>query len=176
MIAVSLALSWFAIERLHSVQVTVFQPFRMATVARGIALVLVSGRILALWRTGEWLSRMRAILLAVAITGDWLMVVVTVAELAVSAAEAIGAKLAERLAVADDIPRFFTVTVWFGTLALGLNFLGHHDTEYGHLPLLAAIGVGVLAAVPFLFQRTIQDDPTSRLAALASACPRLTRA
>lgn len=36
-IAVSLALSWFAIERLHSVQVTVFQPFRMATVARGIA-------------------------------------------------------------------------------------------------------------------------------------------
>ena len=28
-------------------------------------------------------------------------------------------------------------------LALGLNFLGHHDTEYGHIPLLAAAGVGL---------------------------------
>ena len=32
-------------------------------------------------------------------------------------------------------------------LALGLNFLGHHDTEYGHIPLLAALGAGVLAGV-----------------------------
>ncbi len=32
-------------------------------------------------------------------------------------------------------------------LALGLNFLGHHDTEYGHIPLLAAPGAGSLAGI-----------------------------
>ena len=35
------AASWYAIEVVHQLRVTVFQPFRMATIARGIALVLV---------------------------------------------------------------------------------------------------------------------------------------
>ena len=32
----------------------------------------------------------------------------------------------------------------FAMLALGLNFLAHHDTEYGHIPLLAAAGSGLV--------------------------------
>jgi hypothetical protein len=170
-IVVGLVMAWYAIERLHSVRVTVFQPFRMATVARGIALVLVSGRIVGLWRTGEWLPRMRAILIAVAVTGDWLMVVVTAAELAVSAAEAIRDRLP-----AHPLGRVFDAAVFSGALALGLNFLGHHDTEYGHLPLLAAIGVGMVAGVPgFLRSRgrpvRIRFDwtPRRRRAILAAA-------
>ena len=42
-ILAGLGVAWYAIEVLHSVRVTVFQPFRMATVARGIALVFVAG-------------------------------------------------------------------------------------------------------------------------------------
>ena len=60
-----------------SCSVTVFQPFRMATVMRGIALVLIAGRLVSSGDAGGWLGRMRAILLAVSVTGDWLMVVVT---------------------------------------------------------------------------------------------------
>ena len=60
-ILVGLAMAWYAIEVCHQVRVTVFQPFRMATLARGIALVFVAGRLVALWRCGGWLGRMRAI-------------------------------------------------------------------------------------------------------------------
>ncbi len=95
-----LALSWFLIEKRHAVQVTVFQPFRMATIARGIALVLIAGRVVSLWGAAGWLPRMRAILLAVAVSGDWLMVVVTVAELAVSTVEAVRIRLSARSALA----------------------------------------------------------------------------
>ena len=100
-ILVGLGAAWYAIEVFHLVRVTVFQPFRMATLVRGIALVFVAGRLVALWRRGDWLGRLRAILIAVAITGDWLLVVVCLAELAVSAAEAIRARLpwCARLAV-----------------------------------------------------------------------------
>ena len=46
--------AWYAIEVRHEVRVTVFQPFRMATVARGIALVVAGGTARdALWRTGD---------------------------------------------------------------------------------------------------------------------------
>ncbi len=138
-----LAVAWFLIEKRHSLQVTVFQPFRMATIARGITLTLLAGRIATLWRAGTWLPRMRAILLAVSITGDWLMVVVTLAELAASSVEFLRAKLTV-LPVWNAVDAIVFVTM----LGLGLNFLGHHDTKYGHLPLLAAIGVGLAFALP----------------------------
>jgi hypothetical protein len=80
-ILVWLGASWYGIEILHQLRVTIFQPFRMATIARGIALVLISGRLIALWRTGESLGRMRAILIGMAFGGDWLLVVVTLTEL-----------------------------------------------------------------------------------------------
>ena len=71
------------------------------------------------------------------------MVVVTLAELAVSSVESLRAKLTE-LPVWHAIDLIVFVTM----LGLGLNFLGHHDTEYGHLPLLAAIGVGMARCLP----------------------------
>ena len=170
-ITMGLGVAWYAIEVLHLVRVTVFQPFRMATVARGIAVVLFSGRVVGLWRTGKWLARMRAILIAVAVTGDWLMVVVTLAELAVSAAEALRSRLATH-----QFARVFDVAVHVGALALGLNFLGHHDTEYGHLPLLAAIGTGALAGIPSFLRspwRSLQirlgSTPRRRRAIFAAA-------
>ena len=32
-------------------------------------------------------------------------------------------------------------------IALGMNFLGHHDTEFGHIPLLAALAFGLLVGL-----------------------------
>jgi hypothetical protein len=139
-ILVGLGTAWYAIEFLHHVRITVFQPFRMATLARGIALVFVAGRVTALWREGGWFERIRAMVIAVAITGDWLLVVVTLAELSVTAAGAVrtlffpfgrGFRLLDLLA-------------WSAMLALGVNFLMHHDTEYGHIPLVASLGLGLL--------------------------------
>jgi hypothetical protein len=99
---------------------------------------------------------MRAVLLAVSVTGDWLMVVVTLSELAVSLAEAVRSRLTTRTAW-----QAIDAGVFAGMLALGLNFLGHHDTEYGHLPLLAAIGVGSLAGLPGIL-RAATDSAAQR--------------
>ncbi len=38
-------------------------------------------------------------------------------------------------------------TVFVGAIGWGLNFLGHHDTESGHIPLLAALGLGLAIAM-----------------------------
>ncbi len=139
-ILVGLATAWRAIEGYHPVTLTVFQPFRMATMARGIALVFVAGRLVALWRRGDWLGRLRAVLLTVGFVGDWLLVVVALAELAVSAAESIRPRLPWCASW-----RFVEPLVLMTMLALGLNFLGHHDTEYGNRTLLAVLGFGLLA-------------------------------
>jgi hypothetical protein len=137
LVLTGLAVAWYLIEVHQHVRLTIFQPFRMATLARGIALALLAGRLVALWRRGDALARLRAILLPVALTGDWLLVATTAAELAVSAVESIRAL----------IPRcqsWWAVDwlAWLGMIAAGLNFLGRHDTEYGHVPLLATLGVG----------------------------------
>ncbi len=137
LVLMGLAVAWYLIDVRNYVSITIFQPFRMATLARGIALVLLAGRLVALWRRGDALARMRAILLPVALTGDWLLVVTTAAELAVSAVES----------MRTLIPRchgWWPVDwfAWLGFIAAGLNFLGHHDTEYGHIPLLATLGLG----------------------------------
>jgi hypothetical protein len=148
---IALGMAWCAIDVYHLVRVTVFQPFRMATLVRGIALVFVAGRLVALWRRGDWLGRMRAILIAVAFTGDWLLVVICLAELAVSAAEAIRARLPWCAGW-----RFVDSLVLMAMLALCLNFLGHHDTEYGHIPLLASLAFGLMIG---LFGQGTRPDP-----------------
>jgi Domain of unknown function (DUF6798) len=132
--------SWYAIEVCHNVQITVFQPFRMGTVARGLALILVSGRIARLWTSRGLLDRSRAAVLATSFLGDWLLVVATTAELAVSAIQAIRRGLGDRW-----MPRGAVVLVYAAMIVSGLNFLAHHDTESGHVPLLAAVGVGITA-------------------------------
>jgi hypothetical protein len=117
-----LVLAWFAIEVLGSLSVTVFQPFRMAALFRGLALVAVAGRVVALWTEGRFLDRARAVMVATALAGDWSLVVATAVDLAVTAAGARWAKPAFGL-----------------TLAGGLLFLARHDTDSGHLRLLAAL-------------------------------------
>ncbi len=129
-----LLVAWYAIEVVHGLRATVFQPFRMSTVARGLALVLVAGRLVRLWDEGR-LGRIRASALAVGFLGDWLLVVVTLAELAVSAAAAIGGR------------KVLPAVVYAGMIGLAIHFLGHHDTEYGHRLLIVALVVGGLAGM-----------------------------
>ncbi len=140
-IAVGLAAAWYAIEVRHAIQATVFQPFRMSTVIRGICLVLISGRVLTLWRSGSRLDRTRAIVLTTGFLGDWRLVVATVAELAVSATASVRRLVGDAL-----VPRVAPALVYLAVIALGLNFLAHHDTESGHLPLLIALGAGMVTS------------------------------
>ena len=148
-ILAGLAMAWFAIEVMHQVRVTIFQPFRMATMARGIAIIIIAGRLTALWRSDRPLGRIRAILLATGFLGDWLLVVVTSAELTVSVVEAIESRLAQ-----SRLVRGVKVAAFLGVLAQGLNFLCHHDTESGNRPLLIALVVGVVGRAPGPLDRT----------------------
>jgi hypothetical protein len=128
-----LTVAWVAVEVVHDLRATVFQPFRMATLARGLALVLVAGRLVALWERGGVYPRLRAALIAVSLAGDWMFVVVTVSELAASLAGRISRRIGEFL--------------FAGLLAYGLFFLSRHDTESGHWPLLGVLGVALVLRV-----------------------------
>jgi hypothetical protein len=122
-----------AIELVHHPRITVFQPFRIATLVRGLALVLIAGRLVELWERGGRFARVRSVLIAVALTGDWMLVVVTLAE--------VGTALAETVGKSSRGPRL----VFAGLLAYGLYFLSRHDTESGHWPIMLVL-VGGLAA------------------------------
>ena len=156
---------------------TIFQPFRMATMVRGLAIIMISGRLVALWRSGPAAGRVRSILLATSFLGDWLLVVVTLAEVAVSIVEVLrvcsgrasggrqppvfegrhppdrgpmpparpNLTLREQTLSSRDRFDILNVVVFVGAIGWGLNFLGHHDTESGHIPLMMALGVGLLA-------------------------------
>jgi len=128
-----LGAAWVAIELLHHPRITVFQPFRMATLVRGLSLVLIAGRLVELWERGGRFARVRSVLIAVALTGDWMLVVVTLAE--------VGTALAETVGKSSRGPRL----VFAGLLAYGLYFLSRHDTESGHWPIMLVL-VGGLAA------------------------------
>jgi hypothetical protein len=83
LLAVNLAglgLAWYGIERLHHLRLTLFQPFRMATIARGLCLVIIARHWNALWQSGSVTNRIRAAMLAVGLTGDWALVLVTAFE------------------------------------------------------------------------------------------------
>jgi len=136
-VLVWLACSWVAVEGLRHVGATVFQPFRMATFARGLALVCAVGHVLSLWDRGGWMPRLRAGLIPLGLTGDWLLVVVVGVETVTSLAEWIGRR--SRIEA-------FARLVFVGTLAYGCLYLSRHDTERGDRPLLAVIAVGLVAA------------------------------
>jgi hypothetical protein len=51
----------------------------------------------------------------------------------------------EFIALLQDWSAIDAVT-WFGVLALGFNFLAHHDTEFGNRTLLIALSVGLFVA------------------------------
>ncbi|MHB1561032.1 MAG: DUF6798 domain-containing protein, partial [Isosphaeraceae bacterium] len=139
---IGLGMAWFAIERLHSVRVTILQPFRMGTVARGLALAMISGRMIALWQSGGPLGRMRATVLAAGFLGDWRLVVATFSELAATTAEwLVRSRSQNRL-------RRIVPAVAFGVVvATGIRFLSLHDTESGQTSMLIALGLGTIAAL-----------------------------
>jgi hypothetical protein len=148
-----LALAYMAIEWAGDLRVTLFQPFRMATVARGLALVPIAGRLAALWGRGDLLSRSRAALIAVGLTGDWSMVVATLVEVAATA----GSRIDRRAAwVASG-----------AALLAGLHFLSRHDTQSGHVRLLMALGLvamfGIVESRTRLLGR-FQTWPSGRIA------------
>lgn len=131
-----LVVAYIGVEVVGDPRIIVFQPFRMATIARGLALVILAGRLAALWRQGDLLGRARAGLIVAGLLGDRALVVATLTELAATGAEwAFAARLRTRWAV-------------FGaTLGGGLFHLARHDTESGHWPLLAGLGLGVAAGI-----------------------------
>lgn len=134
-VLVWLACSWVAVEGLQHVGTTVFQPFRMATFARGLALICAVGRVLTLWDRGGWMSQLRAALIPLGLTGDWLLVVVVGVETATTLVESIGRRW--RIEAFASL-----VFVW--ALAYGCLFLSRHDTERGDRPLLALIAVSLV--------------------------------
>ncbi|WP_406697078.1 DUF6798 domain-containing protein [Singulisphaera sp. Ch08] len=133
-----LAFAWVAVELVQDLRATLFQPFRMATVFRGLALVALSGHLLKLWSRGTWTDRCRATLLTVGLAGDWTLVIATLVEVTCAGLERTPIRPAARLAVAASV---------FGW---GLYFLTRHDTESGHLPMLAALVT--LTVLTFLFR------------------------
>jgi hypothetical protein len=129
-----LGLAWLAVEVFKNPSITLFQPFRMATVLRGLALIALSGRLVFLWRRGRLVDRSRALLVAAGLAGDWMFVVATVVDLASGAAEALTRS---------------TRWAWGAfavTLGGGLVFLARHDTESGHVALLAVLVLAIVAA------------------------------
>jgi hypothetical protein len=139
----SLGLAYLAVEVVGDLKVTIFQPFRMATLARGLALVVVSGRLVGLWARGDLASRARAVLVGVGLAGDWMLVVATAVDAGMATVEWAGRR--------GFMPasRSLVNGAGLAILAYGLSFLARHDTESGHLALLAGLGtlgVGSLVA------------------------------
>ena len=121
-----LAAAWVGIEVLHNLRITIFQPFRLATVARGLSLVLIAGRLAELWAQRRWFPRTRAVLIGVALAGDWMLVVVTLAEAGATLAEWLGQKTGRSSGLAYGI-----------LLAWGLSFPGATRHGIGSLASLA---------------------------------------
>jgi hypothetical protein len=129
---VSLGAAYVAVEVLGDLRVTVFQPFRMATLTRGLALVAIAGRLVELWDRGDLCSRGRVVLIGSGLCGDWMMVVATTVELSTTVVEASG--------LASRWVRFVGLAI----LGSGLVFLARHDTESGHWFLLGTLAALVL--------------------------------
>jgi hypothetical protein len=161
---IGLGLAWVAVEGLGDLRSTVFQPFRMATVARGLALVLVAPRVLRLWDIG-WEGKARATVLVAGLVGDWTLVVATGMELAIAAGEWFSYRRGANVVTRSDLspgaaphdvgqglpcrrrPRQgkpcptekMSGIAGLAAFGLGLVFLARHDTEAGHIRLLLAL-------------------------------------
>jgi hypothetical protein len=162
-----LGLAWYGVECLHHLRLTLFQPFRMATVARGLCLVVLAGHLMRLWNRGGTLDRTRVVLLVTGLAGDWMLVAVTAFEATMSLADLLAASTEPRRR-AEPIVRGLA----WGVLAVGLFYLARHDTESGHWPLLAVTAAG------FVGFRWMKTRPVAwtrgrmvRVAALAWAVP-----
>jgi hypothetical protein len=137
-----LALAWLGVEGLHDLRLTLFQPFRMATICRGLALVALSERVLGHWRSGTTTGRARAALLAAGLLGDRAFLVVTLVELGMTGMDGLRARYYQR-----GDPWWLSRSLAGGViLGGGLWFLTRHDTESGQWPLLGALVATCLAS------------------------------
>ena len=131
---VALGAAWVAIEVVGDPRVTIFQPFRMATVVRGLALVLIAEHVRRLWASGTPAGTVRAALLVGGLGGDGAMVV---------------AALTELLWWSGDrarLPRLGAMAAP-AVLVLGIAYLHRHDPDGGAVPLLAALAASGLCWV-----------------------------
>lgn len=124
---VGLGTAWVAIEVVEDPRVTIFQPFRMATIARGLSLVAIAERVRSLWMAGRTVGAIRAAVLIAGLGGDGAMIVAVLAELGWSAGGRFG--------------RLVGPVV----LTAGLGYLSMHDTDAGQWPILGAISLSLLA-------------------------------
>jgi hypothetical protein len=127
-----LLVAGLAIEAGNS-RVTLFQTFRMATAVRGLCLVLVSGPVYRLWQRGTFAGRLRACLMAAALTADWPMVWIIGLEALIRLAERGGRRVG-----ASSILGSAAAIAWW---------LRQHDPEQGFVALGAAIPVAGLAQI-----------------------------
>lgn len=131
---IGLGLAWFGIERLGHLRLTLFQPFRMATIMRGLCLVVLADHLSRLWRQGGAVDRTRVVLVVVGLTGDRMLAAVTPFECLQSAADGLAEGGRGRAVV--------RAAAWVG-LGLAIGYLARHDTESGHVPLLVAAVLGL---------------------------------
>ena len=136
---IGLGLAWYGIERLGHFRLTLFQPFRMATVCRGLCLVMLADHLKRLWERGGAVDRTRAALVLVGLAGDWMLVAVTLFEAVMTAADGLvqAGKVAGRGAI---IAR----GIGWAILGLGVMYLSRHDTKSGHWPLLVVAASGLV--------------------------------
>lgn len=151
-----LALSWILVEPLDNFRVMLFQPFRLATVARGLCIIVLSGHLLTLWKKRDLASRARVLILIVGLTGDWSFVVAACAEMAFQVFDRCYSPKAGAFA-------------GLAAFVCGLVFLSRHDTASGHVPLLAAwsTAVALSAFLRFRDQSAPSIGWTPRRLALA---------
>ncbi|WP_165063776.1 DUF6798 domain-containing protein [Paludisphaera rhizosphaerae] len=132
-VLVWLGASWFLVEVVEHLGATVFQPFRIATLGRGVCLVLASGHVVALWGRGGLIDRMRAASILAGCMSDWLFAVTAAIEVVMTLADHAGERI--------------RTTAFVGLLLWAGLFLARHDTEGGHRTLAAAVGVGLVASL-----------------------------
>ncbi len=132
-LSMALGLAWIAIEVVGNLRITLFQPFRMATTLRGLALFGIAARMAEHVGSATLLGRLRAGWLLVALTNDWSLVVVAIVEAfwTVAAWAIAPRRLSPR--VSAVVPVLALVGFGFGLIALS-----QHDTARGHGPLLLA--------------------------------------
>jgi hypothetical protein len=144
-----------AIEFIGDLRVTLIQPFRMATLGRGICLVLLAPHLLALFKRERILGDFRAVWLLAGLIGDWTLVVVTFVEVTFFLLERVPGRSYGKFGVA-------------AVIAGGLLYLAWHDTESGHLRLLAATA-GVFLARAVVRGKSVRIT-TPRLVRIAGYC------
>jgi hypothetical protein len=179
-----LGLAYVLVEIVGHLRVTVFQPFRMATIARGLALIALAGRCLSLLRRGDLMGRGRVLVLVAGLTGDWAFVVAVAFEVVASLGEVLSRRLASvwstphlspkggqgsaGLSPIDQRALIVPMILSLLVLSIGLLFLIRHDTERGHRPLAVALSAGV--AVQLLAPRLRSGWTRRRLGFALAAC------